>query len=194
MTTPVDLQDRTLVAVGAPKVTGAFFIAPAGTTLPTDCSTALGSAFACVGYISDNGVVLSEEDGRQEIDAWGHPHVRIVKATYHEVVKLQPLEYNETVLKEQYGADNVTVTTSSGVKTIATQHTADDLPDKVGVIEVVPADNMVTRYVFPVLRLTEKGDITLNGRDPMGRELTYNAERDSTGTSCYEYTAITVGE
>ena len=47
------------VSAGKPAVGGAVFVAPTGTTLPTDATTALGSAFKALGYCSDDGLTNS---------------------------------------------------------------------------------------------------------------------------------------
>ena len=46
------------VAAGKPRVNGAIFVAPVGSTLPTDASTVLDAAFINLGFISDDGVTL----------------------------------------------------------------------------------------------------------------------------------------
>lgn len=188
------LQDETLVGVGSPKVSGAIFVAPKDTTLPTDATTALSNAFSCLGFISDGGVTVSEDAETEEIKEWGGRTVRIIRKVYREKIAFVPIEVNETVAKETYGDDNVTVTTdnSTHTKTLAIVHTGDELPSKVGVVETVPAPNIVTRYVYPNLKLAERGDQTLDGSSVQGRQLTYNAEKDDGGATCYEYTCITL--
>ena len=54
--TPNNAQN---VSVAKPKVGGAIFVAPLGTDLPTDATTALDAAFQNVGYISEDGLTNS---------------------------------------------------------------------------------------------------------------------------------------
>lgn len=44
-----------------------IFVAPAGTTLPTDYSTALPSAFKCLGFISKDGYVETIDSDSKDI-------------------------------------------------------------------------------------------------------------------------------
>ena len=66
------MATATNVSVGKPKVAGAIYVAPAGTALPTDASTNLAETFVSLGYISDAGVVNSENSETTSIKAWGH--------------------------------------------------------------------------------------------------------------------------
>ena len=47
------------VSAGKPKVAGAVYRAPKGTTLPTDATTALASAFVDMGYVSEEAAAFS---------------------------------------------------------------------------------------------------------------------------------------
>ena len=49
--------NASLVTAGKPKVAGGIYYAPAGSTLPTDTSTALDNAFILLGYISTHGLL-----------------------------------------------------------------------------------------------------------------------------------------
>ena len=44
------------VSAAKPKVAGAIYRAPLGTTLPTDATTALDSGFKALGYVSNEGM------------------------------------------------------------------------------------------------------------------------------------------
>ena len=60
---------RANVSVGKPAVSGAIFRAPTGTTLPTDATTALASAYKAMGYVSDDGVTQSMTRETEQINA-----------------------------------------------------------------------------------------------------------------------------
>ena len=66
------------VSAGKPKVAGAVYRAPLGTTLPTDATTALPTAFVDMGYISEDGVTNSNSPETEKIRAWGGQTVLIV--------------------------------------------------------------------------------------------------------------------
>lgn len=180
-------NDVSNVAVGKPKVGGAVFIAPIGTTLPTNASTDLDEAFECLGYISEDGVVVTEERDSETIPAWGGDTVATVQTSYTETFAFTPIEVNPVVAKAQYGDDNVEV--ASGTMTVT--HNSKELPEKVLVIETVPNSKTVDRFVVPRAKLTEKGDLTMTDSEPMGRESTFTALPDDAGNTAYEYMTIT---
>ena len=180
-------NDVSSVAVGKPKVGGAVFIAPIGSTLPTDASNPLDEAFECLGYISEDGVVVTEERDSETIPAWGGDTVATVQTSYTETFAFTPIEVNPVVAAAEYGDDNVEVT--SGKMTIT--HNSAELPEKVLVIETVPNSKTVARFVVPRAKLTEKGDLTMTDSEPMGRECTFTALPDKSGNTAYEYVTIT---
>ncbi len=180
-------NDATNVGVGKPKVTGAVFIAPAGTTLPTDASSTLDTKFKGLGYMSEDGAVIVEERESEDIPAWGGDIVYTSQTSYKETIAFTPIEINSNVMKAMYGKKNVTVE----VGKMKVAHNAAELPELPLVIETAPNSKTVTRYVIPRAKLTEKGDLALNGSDPMGRELTFTALPDKDGNTMYEYHAIT---
>ena len=59
------------VNAGKPAATGAIFVAPLGTTLPTDATTAKNGAFVELGYVSEDGVTNSNSTNSADIKAWG---------------------------------------------------------------------------------------------------------------------------
>ena len=180
-------NDATNVGVGKPKVTGAVFIAPAKTTLPTDASATLDTKFKGLGYMSEDGATIAEERDSEDIPAWGGDIVYTAQTSYKETIAFTPIEINPEVMKAMYGEDNVKV--EEGKLTVT--HNVAELPELPLVIETAPNSKTVTRYVVPRAKLTEKGDLSLNGSDPMGRELTFTALPDEDGNTMYEYHAIT---
>ena len=100
-------NDATSVGVGKPKVTGAIFVAPVGTPLPTDATTALNEAFECIGYVSEDGVTIEEERDTEDMVAWGGDTVYTSQTTYSETFSFTPIEVNPVVAKMEYGDANV---------------------------------------------------------------------------------------
>ena len=180
-------NDASNVAVGKPKVSGAVWIAPLTATLPTDASTELDEGFQLLGYISEDGVTISEERDSESITAWGGDSVYTTQTSYTETFAFTPIEINPVVAAAEYGDDNVTV--SAG--TMVIKHNSSEIPAKHVVIETVPNEKTVDRFVVPNAKLTEKGELTLSDSEPMGRECTFTAMPDSSGNTAYEYLTIT---
>lgn len=175
------------VGAGSAKVTGAIWVAPKGTALPTDADTALAGTYKLLGFTSDAGVTISENDSSEDLIAWeGRTKVYSIKSEYYENVSFTPIQTNADVLKLTYGESNVTV---SGTD-ITVKHTADTLDPVVIVIETSPREGMVKRYCG-TFQLTGRGDATLDGTQFDMRELTFSSLADSAGVHMYEFIAVT---
>ena len=173
------------VGVGAAKVTGAIFVAPDGTALPTSAAASLASAYKCLGFTSDEGVTISEDSSNTAIRAWeGRAEVYNVKTEYTEKLSFTPIECSDDVAKVIWGADNVTV---SGTSLTVKHHGATMAPVAV-VIETVPKPGFVARYCCRA-QLVERGESKLDGQTVSGRALTFNCLADANGVTMTEYVA-----
>lgn len=186
------MPTSTNVSAGKPRVAGAVYRAPLGTTLPTDASTALAQAFADMGYISEDGVVNSNSPDAEKIKAWGGQIVLVVATEKPDTFKLTFLEsLNPKVLETVYGSGNVTVDGNAG--TIAVVANADELAAHVYVLDLAMRGGALKRIVIPNGTLSELGDIVYKDDEPVGYETTLDALPDNSGNNHYEYIKLPSG-
>ena len=176
------------VSTGKPKVTGAVYRAPKGTTPPTDATTALSASFKELGYVSEDGVVNNNAPDTENVKAWGGNTVLVLTNEKTDEWTLTLIEaLNEEVLKTIYGDSNVTSSGSGTSRTTTVKATADQLPDAVYVIDMVLKNSAIKRVVIPVGSLSDLGEIAYKDDEPIGYEITITALPDSTGVTHYEY-------
>ena len=174
-----------LVSVGKPATAGAIFVAPVGTTLPTDAVTALDAAFKALGYVSEDGLTNSLSIESENIKAWGGDTVLPLQTSVEDTFSYTLIEsLNADVLKTVYGSDNVTGTLSTG---IGVKVNADDHEQHGWVVDMNMRDGGVKRIVIPSASITSIGEITYRDNEAIGYNLTLTAVTDSTGTYHYEY-------
>ena len=183
------------VSFGKPNISGAIYrgILGEGLTIPTDATTTLDTDFVCLGYVSEDGVTNTMDQGDDGIKAWGGDTVLITDDQRTDTFKFKLLEImNEDVLKAVYVDGNVTVTaaTSSAPKKIAVAVNATDQPECCWVIEMLLKGNNPKRIVIPKGKITEIGDISYKDEDAAGYEITVTAKADSNGNTHYEYLAV----
>ena len=174
----------TNVSTGKPKIAGAVFVAPKGTTLPTDATTNLSSAFVCLGYVSEDGLTNNNEMDVSAIKAWGGAIVYRSLTELDDNFALTLIESeNEDVLKAVYGDSNVT--TSNG--TIKVDVKAEDPQESVWVFDLALRGSRAKRIVIPDGAITSREAITYNDSDAIGYGITVSAYPDSNGKTHIEY-------
>lgn len=176
----------TNVTTGKPKVGGAVHWAPLGTTLPTDATTALGSDFKALGYISKDGVTNDNSPSSETVKAWGGDTVLSMQTERPDSFGMTLIEaLNEDVLKTIYGTSNVT--SASGAITI--KATADDMPSGCWVIDMILKGGKAKRIAIPNGTISELGTITYKDDEAIGYQITINDVPDTNGVYHYEYIA-----
>ena len=172
------------VSTGKPKVAGAVYVAPKGTTLPTDASTTLASTFKDLGYISEDGVTNANSPDTEKIKAWGGQIVLTVTTEKSDTFQMTFIEsLNTDVLKTIYGAANVTI----GTSTISIVANASELDEAVFVIDTAMRGGALKRIVIPCGKVGELGDVVYKDDEPIGYQATIEAMPDSSGNNHYEY-------
>lgn len=173
------------VSVGKPKIGGAIYVAPAGTTLPTDTTTTLAAAFKSLGYCSEDGLTNSNETESSDIKAWGGDVVLSQMSSKKDSFKVTLIEsLNEDVLKTVFGASNVTGTLSTGATVKFNSAAAVAM---VWVAEIVMTNGAAKRIVIPAGTITELGDVVYKDDEAIGYEITIACAPDASGNTHYEY-------
>lgn len=170
---------------GKPAVGGAISIAPLGTTLPEDSTTALDAAFKSLGYCSEDGLTNTPERESDAVSAWGGDTVLNNQTSFTDTYQVTLIETtNIDVKKFVFGKTNVTGTYAAG---LVTKVNGKELDEWAMVVDTLNRDGGVKRQVLPKAKITEIGDIVYNNSDPVGYEVTITAYPDEEGNTHYEY-------
>lgn len=166
------------VIVGKPAASGGVLIAPLGTALPDDATTAPAAAFVGAGYVADAGVTQQINTSTTDIKAWGGNTVRTVQTDHSLDYKFTLIETSTRSLSAYYGADNVT----EGVVSV----TAGDLPHSAWVIEVRDGTRRV-RIVIPDGQVTAREDVVFQDGGAVSYGITVSCYPDAEGVKAYIY-------
>lgn len=178
------------VVVGKPLVTGGVLVAPKGTALPTDVSTALNAAFKAVGYLTDSGVVKSEKRNTGTVNAWGGDAIAATSKGFDVTIKLDLAEFLNSVTQGViYGTANVVSTpaTSTVGNLLKVTATSAPTPRNAWVFEIIN-DSKRVRLVVPDAKVMETGDTTFKDDQIAASALTLQAFPDATSAYYYVYT------
>ena len=176
----------TNVSTGRPNIAGGVFVAPIGTTLPTDATTALDIAFNCLGYVSEDGLENSNDLTMSDIKEWGGA---IVYRSLTEMVDNFALTLIESenidVLKTVYGSANV----KDNDGTIEVDVKTEDPEELVWVFELSLRGNKKKRIVIADGAVTARETISYTAEDAIGYGITVSAYPDENGSTHKEYIA-----
>jgi len=173
------------VSAGKPRIGGAIFRAPLGTTLPTNATSTLNSSFISQGYCSEDGLTNSNSPESQEVKAWGGDTVMNVQTGKKDQYKTTFLEslYPE-VLKTIFGPNNVSGTLETG---ISVEANADEAEEYVWVFDMNMRGGALKRIVLPDAKIIEVGDVNYRDDKAAGYPVTLSALPDASGNTHYEY-------
>lgn len=173
------------VSTAKPKVGGAVYSAPLGTTLPLDAATELDEAFKSLGYISEDGLTNENTPESENIKAWGGDTVANVQTSKEDSFTYTLIEAtNVNVLKEVYGSSNVSGTLDTGITIKANNK---ELEEHCLVVDMILKGGILKRIVIPSGKVSEIGEISYADEDAIGYETTVQAIPDAEGNTHYEY-------
>ena len=180
----------TNVSAGKPKVGGAIYRAPLGTSLPTaaDGST---TGFTCLGYISDAGLVNANSPTSTAIKAWGGDVVLDIQTEKPDTFQFTMIEVlNTDVLKAVYGDSNVTGDLTNGITVKANSVEQNECS---WIVDMIMRNGVQKRVVIPNGKVTAVENITYSDSAAVGYGTTVSAHPDSTGQTHYEYIKASSG-
>lgn len=174
------------VTTGKPNPSGAVFVAPKGTTLPTDASTAIDTTkYTCLGYVSEDGLKNANEINVSNIKAWGGLIVYSSLDEFTDTFSLALIEtLNVDVLKTVYGDANVSV--DGGGKISVTVKS--EMPsEKVFVFDLALRDGTAKRIIISDGIITSREEISYTDSDAVAYGITITAFPDASGSTHTEY-------
>lgn len=162
---------------------GYIFVAPVGTTLPTDYSTALPTAYKCLGFISEDGYVETVDSDSEDLVDMNGDLMDSPQTSRVESAQLTLAEIKAMTLKLMYGDENVT--DKAGVITV--KHNGNSSGTWVVVLDLLLKNNRKWRKVVPLFQCSELDDLTLAVGELAARALTAKYLTDESGNTCYDY-------
>ena len=159
------------------------YVAPVGTSAPTDVATAWAAAWKAVGLLSEDGLTESRDEDVTDHYAWGGILVRTTRSRHKRTFTVSVLEDNPTVQSLiNPGSTAVTATT-------ITTRTIRVPGPNVQAFGLEFRDGAVTkRIVVPRAEVVEVGDVTYSEGELHVRELTINVLPTSAGVLYSEIT------
>lgn len=176
------------VSVGKGVSGGYMFVAPAGTALPTDYTTALDTKYLNVGYLGDDGIVFSDSSSNDSFYDLNGDSIETSASEIEKTFTVTLREIKKDSLALIHGATNVS---DSGGKLTVHDKGPNDA-SYVVVFELLLKNGRKWRRVVPNCKLGELGDMTVVSTELVGREITMSALKDATSGAYYiDYYAST---
>ena len=180
------MANSAYVSTGKPRVGGAIFRAPKGTTLPTDATTALDtSVWKDIGFVSEDGVTNSNSRDSEDIKAWGGVTVLSSQTDVTDTWQAQFIEsLNVEVLKMVFGEKNVSGDLENGIT--VTVNAAEAL-EAAYVFDMILKGGVLKRVVLPCAKMSELGDTVYKDDEAIAYDVTLTALPDEKENMHYEY-------
>ena len=157
-------------------ITGELYVAPVGTTAPTNSTAPLDPAFVGLGYVSEDGVTETYEDTIEDIIAWQNATVvRSVTTESKATLQLTLIETKGKVLELYHKGSTVEAVGAGEWKIDVKAPGADE---RAFVLDVIDGSKHIRFYV-PRGEVSERGEITYANGEPIGYQITITCYPDS---------------
>ena len=178
-------NNKSNVSAGKPKIGGAVYRAPKGTTAPTSADATLADSFKAMGYISSDGLTNANNATTSNIKAWGGDTVLVVQTDKVDTLAFTLLEVlNTDVLAAVHGSSNVSGALATG---ITVEVNADLQEEAVWVIDMVLNGNVAKRIVAPSAVISAMADVVYKDDSAIGYGVTLTCLPDGPDNTHYEY-------
>ncbi len=176
------------VVFSKPKASGAVYVAPEGSTLPTDGVANLDKAFVTCGYINEDGVAENHDIESETVKDYGKTPVLVIDSGDEVTIEFTPIEYtNPVTQKLLFGDANVTTDTDGALKSVTMTDDAKEV--RCFVFEHVLSNGMIERDVYPRAKVTGIDTNTYSAGAALGAKVTITALASEEGPKGYKYFA-----
>ena len=160
------------------------YVAPVGTTAPTDLTTAWPAAYKALGLVSEDGLTIGrDQDTDPKYDSYGSV-VRVVKGNETRTFTLTVLEDNAVLFDLLNPGSTAATTTGVTTRTIKT---AVSDPRAFG-FQNQDGATIKSRLLIPKGEVTEVGETQRQGTELASREITITVYPAADGTLYKEIT------
>ncbi|MGH3878067.1 MAG: hypothetical protein ACRDSK_13640 [Actinophytocola sp.] len=157
-------------------ITGSAYVAPVGSTAPTNSTTAVAAAYTDLGFVSEDGVTEAYEDETTDIKAWQNGAiVRSVISGSKATLKFKLIETRGEALELYHKGSTVAVVGASSWKIDVKGAQADP---RALVIDVIDGTKHIRIYASNA-EVSERGEIQYVGTDAVAYDLTLTVYPDS---------------
>ena len=165
--TPNNMEN---VSIGKGVEGGVMFVAPKGTELPTDQTTALDAAFLNMGYIGEDGISFADSADVTTFPDMNGKTIATSTGSIEKTFTVVFTEIKKDTLGVIYGTGNVT--DADGTITVHDKGFNDE--EYAVVLELLLKDGRKWRRVGESCKLGELGDMSINYSELASREVTMN--------------------
>lgn len=169
-------------------LTGAVYVAPTGTAVPSTPTEAWNAAFTDLGYLSEDGITEAHSADWNQIRAWqNRTIVRQLLTGAEATFAFTLLETTNAGLEVYHGGS--TVVTQGGTYQLNVMEPEEDY--RIWGIDVVDGDDHI-RIIIPDGSVTETGDIVYQNGEAIGYPITVTARSDANGLLAIKLSDSTV--